>query len=53
MENINIYERKAIAYMKIGIDIGGSHIGIGLINSNGTIIAKEEKDLREDIKYIL
>jgi len=31
--------------MKIGIDIGGSHIGIGLINSNGTIVAKEEKDL--------
>lgn len=31
--------------MKIGIDIGGSHIGIGLINSSGTIIAKEEKDL--------
>lgn len=31
--------------MKIGIDIGGSHIGIGLINANGTIIAKEEKDI--------
>lgn len=31
--------------MKIGVDIGGSHVGIGLINSNGTIIAKEEKDL--------
>lgn len=31
--------------MKIGIDIGGSHIGIGLINSTGRIIAKEEKDL--------
>lgn len=31
--------------MKIGIDIGGSHVGIGLINKNGTIIAKEEKDI--------
>lgn len=31
--------------MKIGVDIGGSHIGIGLINANGTIIAKEEKDI--------
>ena len=31
--------------MKIGVDIGGSHIGIGLINENGTIIAKEEKDI--------
>ena len=28
--------------MKIGIDIGGSHIGIGLVNSNGTIILKLE-----------
>ena len=28
--------------MKIGIDIGGSHIGIGLVK-NGSIILKEEK----------
>ena len=28
--------------MKIGIDIGGSHIGIGLVESNGNIIQKEE-----------
>ncbi len=33
--------------MKIGIDIGGSHIGIGLVNSNGTIILKEEKFIKE------
>ena len=31
--------------MKIGIDIGGSHIGVGLINKAGKIIEKEEKDL--------
>lgn len=31
--------------MKIGIDIGGSHVGIGLINNTGKIIAKEEQDL--------
>ena len=31
--------------MRIGIDIGGSHVGIGLINENGTIIAKEEQEL--------
>lgn len=32
--------------MRIGIDMGGSHIGIGLINSEtGTIIAKEEQDI--------
>ena len=29
--------------MKIGIDIGGSHIGIGLVDDNGSIILKEEK----------
>ncbi len=29
--------------MKIGIDIGGSHIGIGLVDNNGSILLKEEK----------
>lgn len=33
--------------MKIGIDIGGSHIGIGLVNENGEIIFKEEKYITE------
>ena len=28
--------------MKIGIDIGGSHIGIGLVENNGTIVLKKE-----------
>lgn len=28
--------------MRIGIDIGGSHIGIGLVDDNGSIIQKEE-----------
>ena len=36
--------------MKIGIDIGGSHLGIGLINSTGKIIAKEEKDIHNNAK---
>ena len=31
--------------MKIGVDVGGSHIGIGLINDNGRIVAKEELDI--------
>ncbi len=31
--------------MKIGIDIGGSHIGIGLVESNGNILAKKEKNI--------
>ena len=29
--------------MKIGIDIGGSHIGIGLVDEKGIIVDKEEK----------
>lgn len=34
--------------MKIGIDLGGSHIGVGIIN-NGEIIEKLEKNLtRQD-----
>ena len=28
--------------MKIGIDIGGSHVGIGLVDNNGSIVQKEE-----------
>lgn len=28
--------------MKIGIDIGGSHVGIGLVDNNGSILQKEE-----------
>ena len=31
--------------MRIGIDIGGSHVGIGLIDKAGKIVRKEEKDL--------
>lgn len=31
--------------MNIGIDIGGSHIGIGLVDSNGKILKKEEKNI--------
>lgn len=30
--------------MNIGIDVGGSHIGLGLVNNNGEIIVKAEKD---------
>ena len=35
--------------MKIGIDIGGSHIGIGVVDENGRIIDKVETF----IKYFL
>ena len=30
--------------MKIGIDMGGSHVAIGIVNENGKIIEKFEKD---------
>ena len=29
--------------MKIGIDLGGSHIAIGVVNNNGIIVEKIEK----------
>lgn len=35
--------------MKIGIDIGGSHIGIGQIDIDGEIFLKKEIDLRDII----
>ena len=31
--------------MKIGIDIGGSHIGAGLVNKCGELISKESRDI--------
>lgn len=31
--------------MKIGIDIGGNHVGIGLVDEEGNIVLKKEKDL--------
>ena len=41
--------------MKIGIDIGGSHIGIGLVDNNGSILLKEEKFIKDktNIKEII
>ena len=37
--------------MKIGIDLGGSHIAVGSIDDGGNIISKEEiQILKEDIK---
>ena len=28
--------------MNIGIDLGGSHIGVGLVDLNGKIVAKKD-----------
>lgn len=33
--------------MKIGIDIGGSHIAVGLVDNNGSIILKIEKFIKD------
>ena len=42
--------------MKIGIDLGGSHIGVGVIDNKNFIIEKVEKRLlnkdKKDIKRI-
>lgn len=36
--------------MNIGIDIGGSHVGVGLVGSSGKIINKKEVDITEKDK---
>ena len=36
--------------MKIGIDIGGSHIAVALIKNNKEIVRKIEKDLTDEDK---
>ena len=32
--------------MKIGIDLGGSHVGVSIVNKSGEIIAKKELDIK-------
>lgn len=39
--------------MKIGIDIGGSHIAIGVVDSNGRIIERMEKRLKSAEKKMI
>lgn len=36
--------------MKLGIDIGGSHIGIGVVSEEGKIVEKSEKRITEEEK---
>ena len=38
--------------MKIGIDLGGSHIGVGLIENDQILISKEKNFTREDRENI-
>ena len=33
--------------MKIGIDIGGSHIAVALVSEDGKVIKKGEQDIRK------
>ena len=46
MVNNRIIE--GIIKMKIGIDLGGSHIGVGIVNEEGKIVTKKEKDIKID-----
>lgn len=42
--------------MRIGIDVGGSHIGLGLVNKDGKLVLKDEKDydnIQEDMSNIV
>lgn len=43
--------------MKIGIDLGGSHIGVGLVDNKRNILLKKEKDIlkeeKQNIKEII
>ena len=38
--------------MRIGIDLGGSHIGVGLVDNKGNIVLKKEKDILKEEKQI-
>lgn len=42
--------------MKIGIDVGGSHVGLGIVDKNGKLVLKKEKDYdkrQEDMSNIV
>ena len=39
--------------VKIGIDLGGSHVGVGVVDTKGNIIEIHEKDLEDSINNFL
>ena len=42
--------------MNIGIDVGGSHIGLGVVNNNAEILIKAEKDygaIKEEMSQVV
>jgi possible glucokinase len=53
----DIYNKRKRVIMKIGIDLGGSHIGVGVIDNKNFIVEKVEKRLlakdKKDIKNII
>ena len=53
-EDRNIYEKVVrYEYMKIGIDLGGSHIAIGVVDTRGKILEKVEKRITNKEKSII
>ena len=38
-------EKEMILEMKIGIDLGGSHIAVGVVTDEGKVIAKKEENV--------
>ena len=36
--------------MRVGVDVGGSHVGLGIVDENGKIILKKSKDYEEHKK---
>lgn len=39
--------------MRIGVDVGGSHIGVGLVDENGTVIMKNAKYTKYILKILV
>lgn len=39
------FKKKGVLSMRIGIDLGGSHIGVGLVDEDGTLVEKIQKDI--------
>lgn len=47
-----LFFERVLLNMKIGIDLGGSHIAIGVIDDKGYIVEKTEKRLLTKVKKI-
>ena len=47
---MNLTKERNVMKMKIGIDLGGSHIGIGLLNNDNELLEKVEKNRKESFE---